>query len=111
MRKTHKRSRYYKLCTRKKGSGLTQSKPSSMYPPLPESPTNRPKIEVSNEKLEKVSGNERIKRLLPLAKRLKNVRQQTWKSQLLIKEKLNNSSNESKSAFNINKNNGFKSKS
>lgn len=109
MGRTHKHSRYYKRYTRKRGGGVTQSKPRLVYPLLPESPTNRPKIEVSNEKLEKVSGNERIKRLLPLAKRLKNVRQQPWKNQL-IKEKLNNSSNESKSAFNINKNNGFKSK-
>jgi hypothetical protein len=105
--KTKKRYKFYnKLNTRKKiGAGITSSKP--VYPPLPESPTNRPSLLVNNESLKspKKYSNEYLKRVLPLAKRVRNARHISLINRILGREPKKPKS--PKSYFKIN-NSGFK---
>lgn len=109
MRKTIKRNRYSRRRKTYKGSGLASSKPlqiSSQYPELPESPTNRPIIGTQNENLAAITGNNRKKRLLPLAKRIVNARNPSFINRLFGRKKpvppINTYGN-IKSAFSINK--------
>ncbi len=111
IKKTKKRYKTYNnLNTRKKGAGITTSKP--VYPPLPESPTNRPSLLVNNESLKspKKYSNEYLKRVLPLAKRVRNARHISLMNRIFGREPKKPKQNESKnlkSYFKVN-NAGFK---
>lgn len=111
MRKSIKSRRYNLNRTRRKGSGITTSKPVSPYPPLPETPTNRPQIKINTNNLEPVKGEEKAKRYLPLAKRVINARKRSTMNIILKREKPKpklNSYGEPKSFFTINNNVGFR---
>lgn len=80
----NKKNRFRKT---RRGGGISSSKPKvSPYPPLPESPTNRPELFTTNKNLERNINLQR-KRLAPLGKRILNVRNKSWTSVILGKEK------------------------
>lgn len=70
-----------------RGAGITQSR--SKFPPLPETPTNRPGIEVNNELIipPKKSSEEYKRRAKLLVNRFRNARQRTLKNIVLGKER------------------------
>lgn len=112
MSKTYKLNIKNKLRNTRKGKGITSSKPSKVtpYPPLPESPTNRPLVLTSNENL-KLNSLNRTKKLIPLANRLVKARYGTAVNRLKGWKKIEpkrNEYGEPKSFFSINNKVGFK---
>jgi hypothetical protein len=96
----------------RKGAGHTQSRPFR-YPPLPETPTNRPELYTNNEGLMNPlkQSEEYRKRANRLGKSLYNARKQTLLNKLLGKKRQEVPRNEYGpliSYFLPNTNNGFK---
>jgi hypothetical protein len=82
----------------------------SKYPPLPESPTNRPKIKTNNQNLE-MDINLQKERLMPLGRRLLKVRNRTAINIILGRERQTpklNTEGYLKGAFTLNNNVGYK---
>jgi hypothetical protein len=107
MKKTLKHKLYKYKTQRKRGRGITSSKPVvSPYPLLPETPTTRPEIRTNSESLlpPKPGSEEREKRFEQVLKRYKKIRPSLWNK----KQAKLNKDGFPKSAFTINNAVGFK---
>jgi hypothetical protein len=110
MRKTVKNNRYSRKRYTRRG-GMNNG--SRKYPPLPESPINRPPILTNNEHLipPKKETNEYKKRQARLLNIFTKARKQTLMNKILgrkLPEAKLNSSGYPKSFFSVNTNTGFK---
>ena len=95
-----------------KAGGITSSKPG-LYPPLPETPTNRPALLTNNESLmaPKEGSEERHRRMDDLVKRYRAVRQKSLINKLFGKKTPNPKMDNfgyPKSFFTVNNKVGFK---
>ncbi len=116
----HTHTRTYKKINKKTsnnllkdGGGIGFSKPdnNSKYLSNSELSTKRPQILVGNSNIVQVTGEEKYKRLMPLAKRIRNVRERSLMNKLMGKypqEPKKNERGNIKSHFSLNNQVGFK---